>query len=318
VIKTTINPSEYRIALLAGGNSTERDISIASGAGALAALEAAGFTCDVIDPANQEELNRLTCEKYDVAFLCLHGKGGEDGTIQAELESRGLKYTGSGVQASKLAIDKIETKNVYASANIPTPCSIYVDKELFADRQTCQQTIAQEVGYPLIVKAACEGSTIGIYRASCWEEAQQGIAEALNYDNRALVERFVVGEEFTVACLGNESPFALPVIQIVAQNGFYDFEAKYTPGGSTHLCPAPIAEELTQTMMNYACEAHRALGCAGMSRTDFIVDSAGEAWTLETNTIPGMTKTSLLPDAAAQAGISFDVLCTYLVELALQ
>lgn len=309
----TITPSECRVALLCGGSSGEREISLKSGEGARAALEEAGFSVEVLDPAEHDALMRLVSEPYDVAFLCLHGRGGEDGAIQGFLETIGLPYTGSGIQASALAIDKAKTKKVYEGAGIPSPAALYL-----ASSDECDLLdIEAHVGEKAVVKPATEGSSLGVSIVSGREQLQAAIATAFDFDTLVVVEAFVEGVEVTVSVIGNESPRALPVIQMIPRNEFYDFESKYAAGGSEHLCPAPLSDELTELLQARACAAHRALGCRGVSRTDFIIDAQDEAWALETNTIPGMTATSLLPDAARAAGMSFPEVCAELVKLAL-
>ena len=323
-----IVPEICCVALLAGGTSAEREISLASGNGAEAALREAGFPIRRFDPAKPEDMKELARaaanHEVQVAFLCLHGKGGEDGTIQATLEGMGLPYTGSGVEASRIAIDKNCAKCAYKRDGLPTSPWVYLEDSTVnraKERGVLDLVLGKAtelLGEHVVVKAINQGSTQGLFIAESAVDLGKCVDEALNFDSSVIVEKFIAGDEFTVAVLGNDNPEALPVIQIVPKSGFYDFEAKYAPGGSKHLCPAPISEELTAKLMDLAVKAHRALGCRGVSRTDFIVDADGQPWILETNTIPGMTKTSLLPDAARVAGMSFPQLCTHLVELALE
>lgn len=307
-------PSECKVALLAGGTSGEREISLASGEGAKGALEEAGFSVDWIDPASKDDLKRLIDETYDVAFLCLHGKMGEDGTVQGMLELLGIPYTCSGVLASATAMDKAKSKVLYSLDGIPTPASITVKKDVEYDIGEIKET----VGVPCVVKPDTEGSALGVYIVEDVEALDDAIKRAFEIDEKVLVERFVDGTEVTVAVLGNDEPEALPIIKIVPMGEFYDFDSKYAPGGSQHICPAPLDDELTALIQDYAARAHRALGCAGVSRSDFIIDAEGTPWILETNTIPGMTATSLLPDAARASGMSFAALCTRLIEHALE
>lgn len=311
---STLNPSECKVALLCGGRSGERQISLASGEGAKGALEEAGFPVTVLDPAEPGDLKVLVDGGFDVAFLCTHGRYGEDGTLQGFLELIDLPYTGSGVWGSALAINKSKAKIFYANAGLHTPDSV----TLFRGQEVDVPAIVNVVGEHCVVKAASEGSTLGIFIAESEDQIGPAISQAFDYDVEVVVERYVKGDEFTIAVLGNQEPEALPVVQIIPQNGFYDFEAKYAPGGSEHLCPAPISESLTHSLQEQAVIAHKALGCRGVSRTDFIVDDSGTCWVLETNTLPGMTKTSLLPDAGRAAGMSFPQICTKLIELALE
>ena len=270
---SAFDTSTCRVALLSGGTSGEREISLASGKGALAALQEAGFPVQCFDPAKKEDLIALIEGNFDVAFLCLHGRKGEDGVIQGFLETIGLPYIGPGVWSSATAINKARSKEFYRH---------------------------------VVVKPATEGSSIGISIVDTREALEEAISEAFEHDSEIVVEKFVQGREFTVAVIGNDRPRALPIIEIIAQKGeFYDFESKYAAGGSRHICPAELSEEDAETIKKEAVAAHKALSCEGVSRTDFILDDEGKPWALETNTIPGMTETSLLPDAAAAAGIPF-------------
>ena len=307
-------PAECKVALLAGGTSGEREISIASGKGAKEALEEAGFPVTWIDPAEKEDLKKLIEEKFDVAFLCLHGKMGEDGTVQGMLELLGIPYTCSGVLASATAMDKAKSKVFYELAGIPTPKSCALKR----DTPFKVEDVEKAVGIPCVVKPATEGSALGVEIVENADVLAAAIDRAFEIDDLVLVERFVLGEEVTVAVIGNENPESLPIIKIVPKGEFYDFDSKYAPGGSQHICPAPLKAELTAIIQDYAARAHNALGCSGVSRSDFIIDADEKPWILETNTIPGMTATSLLPDAAKAAGMSFPTLCTKLIQLALE
>lgn len=307
-------PEDLRVALLAGGASDEREISLASGRGAGNALREAGFSVTEFDPAEKKDLQNLIAGNYDVAFLCMHGKMGEDGTLQGFLEMIGLPYIGSGVWSSALAMDKAKSKLFYENAGIQTPVSV----TLYSPDDMSIEDILSTVGESCVVKPATEGSALGVYIVKGADEVKDAIEKAFELDSEVLVETFVKGTELTIAVLGNEQLEALPVIQIVPRNEFYDFESKYAPGGSQHLCPAPLNAEATEKVQEMAKAAHRVLGCSGISRSDFIMDENGEFWILETNTLPGMTETSLLPDAARAAGIEFPELCTRLIELALE
>ena len=310
-----IDPHALRLALIAGGTSGERDISIASGDGAEAALREAGFSPVRLDPANKDDLATLVQEPFDVAFLCLHGRGGEDGSIQGMLDLLGIPYTGPGVWSSATAIDKNKSKLFYEYDHIPTPASICLQQGFDQEKLNA---FVESTGLPLVVKPVCEGSALGVEIVSDAAELAPAIARSFELDTAVLVEQYVEGDELTVAVLGNAEPFALPVIQIVPRNDFYDFDAKYAPGGSQHICPAPLSEEVTARAQELGIAAHKALECRCMSRTDMIVTAEGQLWVLETNTIPGMTQTSLLPDAARAAGMSFPELCVKLIEFALE
>ena len=296
-----VEPAKCRVALLAGGTSGEREISLASGKGAGEALREAGFIVQELDPAKKDHLKTLIEEPFDVAFLCLHGKGGEDGVLQGFLETIGLPYTA-------------QSKLFYQREGIPTAPYQYIKK----GEGYSVQELALAMGGTCVVKPATEGSALGIYIVEGEEAIADAIERVFEIDELVVVEKYIQGTELTVAVLGNRDPFALPVIEIVPKADFYDFESKYAPGGSQHICPAPLDEEKTKQVMDAAVGAHKALQCSGVSRSDFILDENGIPWILETNTIPGMTATSLLPDAARAAGISFPELCTRLIEYAFE
>lgn len=310
----TIDPKTMTVALLAGGASGERDISLASGAGAREALEKAGFNVVSFDPIVKEDLLALVGGTFDVAFICLHGRYGEDGTIQGLLEVLGIPYIGSGVWSSALAIDKARTKVFYEYHGIPTPKGFVFT----SSNSLYPGEIAAELGLPCVVKPAHEGSALGVHIVREVEGIVPAVEEVLAIDNEVLVESYIYGTELTVSVVGSKDPEALPIIEIVPTNEFYDFESKYAPGGSKHICPARLDDEQTAYVQSLAMRAHKALGCRGVSRSDIIMDEQGRCWVLETNTVPGMTSTSLLPDAARAAGYSFPELCTKLIELALE
>ena len=306
-------PQDCKVALIAGGTSGEREISLASKEGALTALNEAGYQVEWLDPAKEEDIKTLITGSFDVAFLALHGKGGEDGTIQGFLETIHLPYTGSGVFGSAVSIDKQKAKILYQHAGVPTPKSLYIrwgEPFLTAD-------IVKKLGQKCVVKAATEGSSLGIYIVEGEEDLTQAIHDALEIDTAALIEQYITGTELTVVVLGaGDTAEALPIIEIIPRAESYDFDSKYAPGGSEHICPARLSEEDTTKIKQLAVEAHNALSCHGVSRTDFILDADHNPWVLETNTLPGMTTTSLLPDAAKAAGISFPALCVRLIESA--
>ncbi len=310
----SLDPRNCRVALLAGGTSGERKVSLASGEGAREALEEGGFPVTVLDPANKDDLKRLIDGPFDVAFVCLHGTNGEDGTLQGLLEIIQLPYIGSGVWSSALAMNKAKAKMFYAMNDIATPLSMTVHSMEECDTAE----VIAKMGERCVIKPAAEGSALGVSIVEGADAIQQAVEKALVYGGEVLVESCVEGREFTVAVLGNADAWALPVIEIVPQGEFYDYDSKYVPGGSKHLCPAPLTEEETKLVQELAVRAHRALECEGVSRSDFILDKDGTFWILETNTIPGMTGTSLLPDAARAAGISFAELCKILIGYALE
>lgn len=303
-----------RVAVLLGGRSAEREVSLHTGAQVAEALAERGFdvcTIDTGDPGFIAELQRV---HPDVAFIALHGRFGEDGTIQGLLELLDTPYVGSGVLASALAINKVMSKHIYEAAGLRTPAFEVVRRGEVFDADA----ITVALGPKTVVKPADEGSSVGMTIVDDPAELPAAIKLAFDHDQLVLVERFEAGVEVTIGVIGNEDPFALPTLEIVPVHGFYDYEAKYVPGMSQHIIPARVSEESQRECQRLAVEAHRALGCMGMSRSDTIVTADGTVFLLETNTIPGMTATSLLPDAAAAAGVTFPELCERLVILALE
>lgn len=296
-----------RIAVLMGGLSREREVSLRSGAAVAAALKGLGHEVREVDlgPSLVEQLLALKGE-VDVAFLALHGRLGEDGTVQGLLELLAIPYTGSGVLASALAMDKRMSKRVFRAHGIPVADDVVISAAEIASCgiKRAAEGIAVDLGFPCIVKPNCEGSTLGTFRAYNLEELEESLEGALAFDHLLLVERFIEGREMTVGLLGDE-PLALPVLEVVASKGIYDYECKYTSGMTEYLVPAPIPDDLSLELQRLAVRAHAALGCEGLSRVDFMLDGDGNPYCLELNTLPGMTELSLVPKAAAAAGYSF-------------
>ena len=325
MIETTpCNPAETRVTLLKGGTSGEREISLASGAAVAEALRETGFPVVEIDTRDADFIEQLMASKADVVFIALHGRDGEDGTVQGLCELLGLSYTGPGVLASALAMDKIRAKNMYKSVNLPTPAWAELAKEDFerGDYDAARAAdLLKGLGGKCVVKPSREGSALGVHIVDDADALVEAIVEAFTHDTELVVEQFVAGTEVTVGVLGNDQLEPLPVIEIVPQesSAFYDFDAKYAEGGASHIIPARLDADTMAQCEVFALIAHGALGCTGVSRTDMIVAAeGGTPYLLETNTIPGMTATSLLPDAAAKAGLEFAPLCRMLVELALE
>ena len=306
-----------KIAVLMGGRSAEREISLKTGDQVIRALKKRGHEVVGVEVA-ENLVERLREEAPDVCFIALHGRFGEDGTIQGLLELLGVPYTGSGVLASALGMDKIVSKKVFVSDGIPTPGFACTTRAIYmADARNEVDRILNEVGLPAVVKPAREGSTIGMTIIKEAGELLPALGLAFSHDKDVLVESFVGGIEVTVGILGNE-PEALPTLEVVTKTGLYDYETKYTPGLSEHIIPARIPDEHRVLAQDLAIKAHRALGCRGFSRVDLIFDDRGNPFVLEVNTIPGMTELSLFPDAARSAGIEFDALVERIVELALE
>lgn len=303
-----------KIAVLMGGVSAERAVSLNTGTQVAGALERAGHDPRCIDTGGVGFVNELMEMRPDVAFICLHGRFGEDGTVQGLLEILGIPYVGSGVLASALAMDKVMSKHFFEHAGIPSPAYVH----LTAGGPVDIGGITGALGEKTVVKPANEGSAIGVTIAHGPSELPQAIQTAFEHDDSVLVEQFVAGVEITVGVIGNEDLIALPTLEIVPEHEFYDYDSKYIPGMSAHIIPARVSERIREECERISLAAHRALGCRGMSRADIIVTEDGETYLLEVNTIPGMTRTSLLPDAARAAGMEFHELCDRLVGLALE
>ena len=303
------------VALLSGGRSAEREVSLKSGEQVYQALNKEKYDIRRYDP--RDDLAKLisAAAEVDVALIILHGRYGEDGTIQGLLELLDIPYHGSGVLGSALGINKIQSKKLYEHAGLPVSPYLIVDRT-DPDAQT---KIKEVLGLPAVVKPEHEGSSIGLSIVNETGDLQPALELAGQYDRLVLVEKFVAGIEITGAVLGNLNPEPLPLVEIIPgdQYSFFDYEAKYKPGATEEICPARLSDDLTHKAQDYAVRAHQALRCRGYSRTDMIV-SDGEAYVLETNTIPGMTATSLYPQAAAAAGIGFSELLDRLIELALE
>jgi len=298
-----------RIGVLMGGRATEREVSLRSGRAVWRALVRRGYQAVAID-AEGDVPRTLRTRKVDLVFLALHGRGGEDGTMQGLLEVMGIPYTGSGVRASAIAMHKITAKAVLAAQGIPVPTGTVVQAGM-------PRPAAPPSGLklPLVVKPASEGSTIGVTilrRASEWRGA---LRRAHEHDREALVETYIPGREVTVSVLDGD---ALPAVEILPLGGFYDYAAKYTRGRTGYLCPAPLARDVSRRVRDLAVQAYRALGCEGAARVDFRVTLRGKPYVLEVNTIPGMTETSLLPMAAARAGLEYDALTERILHSALR
>ena len=295
------------IAVLMGGTSGEREISLRSGAAVSRALRDSAHEVLEVDvgPRVVEQLLELQ-GRVDVAFVMLHGRLGEDGTVQGLLELLGIPYTGSGVMASAMAMDKRMSKQVFRSNAIPVADDVTVSAADVASLglEKAAEGVSLDLGFPCMVKPNREGSTLGVSRARNREELEEALKVAMEYDDLALIERYVEGREMTVGLIGEE-PKVLPVLEVVASKGVYDYECKYTKGMTEYIVPAPIREDLGRELQRLALRAHLALGCEGFSRVDFMLDSEGRPYCLEVNTIPGMTELSLIPKAAAAAGFTF-------------
>jgi D-alanine-D-alanine ligase len=294
-----------------GGRSAEREISMRTGRAVCRALRRRGYRVVAID-ATGSWLRRLQAGGIGMVFVALHGPGGEDGTIQGLLETIGMPYTGSGVRASAMAMHKVTAKRLLACHGIPVPAGTVIRKGQTAGKPA-------RLRWPVIVKPAAEGSTIGISIVRKPSEWRAALRRAHTHDPEAVVEAYIPGHEVTVSVIkGARRPVALPTIEIVAPGGFYDYAAKYTKGRSRYLCPAPLPAAVNRRVTDLAVRAYDILGCDGAARVDFRVTSRGKPYVLEVNTIPGMTETSLLPMAAAKAGMDYEMLTEEILKSALR
>ncbi|MGB9762035.1 MAG: D-alanine--D-alanine ligase family protein [Caldimicrobium thiodismutans] len=300
-----------RVALLAGGTSSEREVSLKGAKAVKEALIELGHKVEFFDPAYDLVKLAQRAKDFDVAFLVIHGPGGEDGTLQGFLEMIGLPYQGAQVLGSALAMHKGLSKILYERAGLPVPKGFLFKKE---DKMETIYEVANKLGCPLIVKPATQGSSIGLSLVEDSSLLKEALEKAFEIDNEILLEEYIKGRELTVGVLDDKP---LPVVEILPKSKFFDYETKYIPGMAEEICPANISEELTKTAQNYALKAHKALYLRHYSRTDMILRD-NEIFVLETNTIPGMTETSLLPLAAKVAGYSFKALIQKLLDLALE
>jgi D-alanine-D-alanine ligase len=297
-----------RVAVLKGGRSLEREVSLRSGANAEAALRRLGHEVLEVD-VDQHLVRTLRAERPEAAFVALHGKGGEDGTVQELLEILEIPYTGPGVLACERAMDKVVAKAHFAAAGVNTPPAFAFNQDAFRELGAAEALpdIVERLGLPIVVKPAKQGSALGIRVVREAGELAAALMGALAYDDRVLLERFVVGRELAISVLGTGEPWALPVVEAIPRGrDFYDFEARYTPGLTDLVAPARLDDALAQETARLAIACYRALGCRGVSRVDMLLDADGGLWVLEINAIPGMTDTSLLPKAAEAAGLGFD------------
>ncbi|MGI4840647.1 MAG: D-alanine--D-alanine ligase [Janthinobacterium lividum] len=296
---STIAPKDFgRVAVLYGGKSAEREVSLKSGAQVLGALQSAGVDVFGID-VGDDLLEILQREKIDLAFIILHGRGGEDGSMQGLLECLGIPYTGSGILASALAMDKLRTKQVWKSLGLPTP-----HHAVLASEADCILA-GRELGFPLIVKPAHEGSSIGMAKVNGVEELIAAWKDASTYDSQVLVEQWITGPEFTIATLRDQ---VLPPIALGTPHSFYDYDAKYLANDTQYRIPCGLDPVKEQELIELTARACEAIGIAGWGRVDVMQDTDGQFWLLEVNTTPGMTDHSLVPMAARAAGLDFQQL----------
>ncbi|QTS87504.1 D-alanine--D-alanine ligase [Ectopseudomonas khazarica] len=298
-LHSTLDPKAFgRVAVLFGGKSAEREVSLKSGNAVLGALQAAGVDAFGID-VGDDFLQRLGREKIDRAFIVLHGRGGEDGSMQGLLECAGIPYTGSGILASALAMDKLRTKQVWHSLGLPTP-----RHAVLTSPADCEAAAA-ELGFPLIVKPAHEGSSIGMAKVDSAQALLAAWQDAARYDSQVLVEQWIAGPEYTIAVLRGE---VLPPIGLGTPHSFYDYDAKYLADDTQYRIPCGLSAEKEAELKDLTARACDAVGTQGWARADVMQDASGQFWLLEVNTVPGMTDHSLVPMAARAAGLDFQQL----------
>jgi D-alanine-D-alanine ligase len=301
-----------RIAVLKGGKSAEREVSLRSGSQVANALRGRGHEVTEVD-LDAQTWDTLRDGGFECVFNALHGRFGEDGTVQGMLELLGLPYTGSGVLASALCMDKARAGRILVAIGLHVPEFEELEIKEGVAAEVVERLVAR-FGLPLVVKPVREGSTIGLTIAQDADAVASGLVLAGRYDRRVLVQRFAGGTEVTIGVLATPEIQVLPTLEIVSENPVYDYDAKYTAGKSHHIIPARIPEPARASASDAAARAFRELGCSGMARVDIIVDASGTPWVLEVNTVPGLTELSLLPDAARAAGIQFDEMCQRLVD----
>lgn len=299
-----------RVGVLYGGRSAEREVSLMSGQGVYEALCSVGIDAHLFDTGRYTLVDLINAG-FDRVFIALHGRHGEDGTLQGALELLQLPYTGSGPLASSLAMDKIMTKKVWLHHQLPTPAYAVLTQDSDLER------VAQELGLPLIVKPPHEGSTLGVTKVEAVSELRAAYELAARYDEEVLAEQFIDGRELTVPILGKgKNARALPIIEIVAPGGNYDYEHKYVSNDTQYICPAHLDAALSDSLRRIAEEAYVVLDCEGWGRADFMLDKQGRPWLLEMNTSPGMTSHSLVPMGAKAEGMSYADLCVAILETA--
>jgi len=318
---SVLSPSEIqelgKVGVLLGGRSAEREVSLMSGNGVLQALRAKGVDAHPFDPA-ERSLADLAAEKFDRVFIALHGRYGEDGSLQGALELLGIPYTGSGVMASSVGMDKVATKLIWLMHGVSTPNYVVIDSFESPDLEAKLDGVVADLGLPLIVKPPLEGSTIGITKVTRREDLQAAVDLARQFDKVVLAEQFIQGREFSVPVLGTGADArALPIVEIVAPEGNYDYQNKYFTDDTQYHCPAPLDAATTQAIQREVEKAYRALGCEGWSRIDVLLRASdNRPFLLEVNTSPGMTGHSLVPMAARAEGTSYEDLCVAILRSA--
>lgn len=309
-----LTTGRLKVAVLCGGPSPEHEVSLSSGENVFNALDRTKFEPELI-VWGRDHTPPLTVSGFkqlDLAFIAMHGPFGEDGTVQAFLELLGVPYTGSGVVASRLGMDKVASKLLFQSAGIPTP------EYRVAERADQGLKALEDLNPPCVVKPSSQGSSVGVSIVRKKRHFKKAFAEAVRFDGRVIVERYIRGREINAGILGNQKPTALPLIEIVPKKEFFDYEAKYDPALAEEITPAPLDQRTTRKMQETALEAYRTLGCRGFARVDMFLEDGGKGYVSEINTIPGLTENSLLPKEAKAAGIEFPQLLEMIINFALE
>ncbi len=308
--------NQDKIVVVMGGTSTEAEVSRRTGTAILEALKSKGYNAEGMELKPEsfaEDIKKSGCK---MVFNALHGKFGEDGQIQGTLDMMGIPYTGSGLLSAAVTMDKAMSKKVFFGAGISTPASVNYLRSDMEDRDLVTEII-DRFSLPVVVKAASQGSSIGVVIVEKSEELSAALKEAFRYDEEVVVEQFIKGRELTVAVWGNaDSAEAFPIIEITTVSGRYDYDSKYTVGASTHIIPAPIGEKTTKAVQELAVETYKVCGCRGVARVDVMLSEDETPYVIEVNSVPGMTATSLVPDAARAMGIEFPELCERILQMA--
>lgn len=300
-----------KIAVVLGGPSAEREVSLRTGEAIYKALLSKGYNVVKIDLDPKNFTKQLQDNNIEIVFNAIHGLYGEDGCMQGHLDMLGIKYTGSGMLASAVAMDKIVSKRIFLACGILTPKFLILPKN---DLQLCAQEITEQFNLPVVIKPPAQGSSVGVQIVYTLDTLEAALTEAFKYADELLVEEFIKGRELTISVLKIDGKIqALPIIEIIPNSGVYDYGSKYTVGATQYIVPAQISREITLKLQQAAIEAFTAIGCAGVARADAILDEHGQGYILELNTVPGMTETSLVPKAAKAVGLSFEDLCEKLL-----
>lgn len=307
--------NQDKIVVVMGGTSTEAEVSRRTGTAILNALKSKGYNAEGMELVPKTFANDIQKTGCAIVFNALHGKFGEDGLLQGTLDMLGIPYTGSGVLAAAVTMDKAASKRVFVAEGISTPRShTYYSYEM---KRGLAAEIEAEFSLPMVVKAASQGSSIGVYIVESHEELKNALVQAFKYNDEVLVEEFIQGRELTVAVWGNEEEKeAFPIIEITTLTGRYDYDSKYTKGASSHIIPAPMSEEKTKEIQDLAIKTFTACGCKGVARVDMMLSEDEVPYVIEVNSVPGMTEVSLVPDAARAKGIEFPELCERMLEMA--